>query len=65
MAYRQLLLILTSNGYQKRLRICKLDANVLEVEQTLMKKIPEPLWVKTHHTMIFRPLSLHCKGTKV
>ena len=37
----------------KRLRICKLDANVLEVEQTLMKKIPEPLWVKTHHTMIF------------
>ena len=25
----------------KRLRICKLDANVLEVEQTLMKKIPD------------------------
>lgn len=37
----------------KRLRICKLDANVLEVEQTLMKKIPDTLWVKTHHTLIF------------
>ncbi|KPG71655.1 MULTISPECIES: endonuclease III [unclassified Enterococcus] len=37
----------------KRLRICRLDANVVEVEQTLMKKIPESLWVKTHHSMIF------------
>ena len=37
----------------KRLRICRLDANVLEVEQTLMKKVPEDLWVKTHHTLIF------------
>lgn len=37
----------------KRLRICKLDANVMEVEQTLMRKIPKELWVKTHHTMIF------------
>ncbi|MGM9903960.1 endonuclease III [Enterococcus hirae] len=37
----------------KRLRICKLDASVLEVEQTLMKKVPEELWVKTHHTLIF------------
>lgn len=37
----------------KRLRICKLDASVLEVEMTLMKKIPQELWVKTHHTMIF------------
>ncbi|WP_430609140.1 endonuclease III [Enterococcus sp. DIV0876] len=37
----------------KRLRICRLDANVIEVEQTLMKKIPENLWVKTHHSMIF------------
>lgn len=25
----------------KRLRICRLDANVLEVEQTLMKKVPD------------------------
>lgn len=37
----------------KRLRIYKLDANVLEVEATLMKKVPKELWVKTHHTMIF------------
>lgn len=37
----------------KRLRICKLDASVQEVEQTLMKKVPEDLWVKTHHTLIF------------
>ncbi len=37
----------------KRLRICKLSANVLEVEETLMKKIPRELWVKTHHTLIF------------
>ncbi|MDO7880431.1 MAG: endonuclease III [Enterococcus mundtii] len=37
----------------KRLRICKLDASVQEVEQTLMKKVPESLWVKTHHTLIF------------
>lgn len=37
----------------KRLRICKLDASVREVEDTLMRKIPKELWVKTHHTMIF------------
>lgn len=37
----------------KRLRICRLDANVVEVEQTLMRKIPDTLWVKTHHSMIF------------
>lgn len=37
----------------KRLRICKLDASVQEVEQTLMKKVPENLWIKTHHTLIF------------
>lgn len=37
----------------KRLRICKQRASVLEVEETLMKKIPENLWIKSHHTMIF------------
>lgn len=37
----------------KRLRICKQSASVLEVETTLMKKVPEALWVKTHHTLIF------------
>lgn len=37
----------------KRLRICKLSASVTEVEDTLMRKVPKQLWVKTHHTMIF------------
>ncbi|OQO71362.1 endonuclease III [Enterococcus villorum] len=37
----------------KRLRICKLNASVLEVEETLMRKIPKELWVRTHHTLIF------------
>jgi endonuclease-3 len=37
----------------KRLRFCKLSASVLEVEATLMKKVPKDLWVKTHHTLIF------------
>lgn len=37
----------------KRLRICKLNASVKEVEATLMRKVPESLWVKTHHTLIF------------
>ncbi len=37
----------------KRLRICKLNASVIEVEETLMRKVPEDLWVKTHHTLIF------------
>ncbi|MFV0557633.1 MAG: endonuclease III [Enterococcus sp.] len=36
----------------KRLRICKLDANVTEVEKTLMRKIPQELWIDAHHTMI-------------
>ncbi|HIY58838.1 MAG TPA: endonuclease III [Candidatus Tetragenococcus pullicola] len=37
----------------KRLRICKQNANVLEVENTLMRKVPKELWIKTHHTLIF------------
>lgn len=37
----------------KRLRICKLNASVTEVEATLMGKIPKDLWVKSHHTLIF------------
>ena len=36
----------------KRLRICKQSASVGEVEEVLMKKIPEDRWVDTHHTMI-------------
>lgn len=37
----------------KRLRICKLNASLTEVEATLMRKIPKDLWVKSHHTLIF------------
>lgn len=37
----------------KRLGICKEDASVLEVEQTLMKKLPKSLWITAHHRMIF------------
>lgn len=37
----------------KRLHICKQDASVLQVEETLMKKLPKKTWVKAHHTMIF------------
>lgn len=37
----------------KRLRICKQSASVLEVEQTLMKKVPKDMWTATHHRMIF------------
>lgn len=37
----------------KRLRIVKQGANVLEVENALMKKIPKEMWIKTHHRMIF------------
>lgn len=37
----------------KRLRIVKQAASVLEVEKTLMRKIPEDMWVSTHHRMIF------------
>ncbi|MHC5267760.1 endonuclease III [Enterococcus sp. LJL98] len=36
----------------KRLRICRLNATVLEVEETLMRKVPKEDWVKMHHTMI-------------
>ncbi|MFR3361105.1 MAG: endonuclease III [Enterococcus canintestini] len=37
----------------KRLRICKLDATVSEVEKTLMRKLPKEEWIKDHHRMIF------------
>ena len=37
----------------KRLAIVKSEANVSEVEETLMKKIPKNKWVQTHHTLIF------------
>ncbi|GAA0459137.1 endonuclease III [Alkalibacillus silvisoli] len=37
----------------KRLGICRYKDSVLEVEKTLMRKIPEEEWSPTHHRMIF------------
>ncbi|WP_241138966.1 endonuclease III [Bacillus mycoides] len=37
----------------KRLAICRRKDSVLEVEKTLMKKIPMDEWGVTHHRMIF------------
>ncbi|GAJ26132.1 endonuclease III [Liquorilactobacillus sucicola DSM 21376 = JCM 15457] len=37
----------------KRLRIVPQKADVLTIEKTLMKKLPEELWIKAHHCMIF------------
>ncbi len=54
----------------KRLKICKQNATVLEVEKTLMKKIPKERWIKTHHQLIFfgrykckslKPNCINCK----
>lgn len=36
----------------KRLKISKKSASVTEVEEVLMKKIPEERWVQAHHTII-------------
>ncbi|WP_084034584.1 endonuclease III [Anaerobacillus alkalilacustris] len=45
----------------KRLGICKWKDSVLEVEKTLMRKIPEHLWSDTHHRLIFFG-RYHCKA---
>ncbi|PEC23850.1 endonuclease III [Bacillus cereus] len=37
----------------KRLAICRWKDSVLEVEKTLMKKVPMDEWGVTHHRMIF------------
>ncbi len=37
----------------KRLGIARYKDSVLEVEKTLMKKVPEARWSKTHHQLIF------------
>lgn len=37
----------------KRLTICRKKDNVLQVEEALMKKIPEDRWSQAHHQMIF------------
>lgn len=45
----------------KRLKLAKQNATVLEVEQSLMKKIPKDNWIKTHHQFIFFG-RYHCKA---
>jgi endonuclease-3 len=45
----------------KRLAICRLKDSVLEVEKTLMRKIPEDEWSVTHHRLIFFG-RYHCKA---
>ncbi|OLO42529.1 endonuclease III [Alkalihalophilus pseudofirmus] len=45
----------------KRLGICRWKDNVREVEETLMKKIPEEQWSVTHHRLIFFG-RYHCKA---
>lgn len=45
----------------KRLAFCRWKDSVLQVENTLMKKIPEEEWSVTHHRMIFFG-RYHCKA---
>jgi endonuclease III len=45
----------------KRLGICRWKDSVLEVEKTLMRKIPEDEWGVTHHRLIFFG-RYHCKA---
>ncbi|SER12384.1 DNA-(apurinic or apyrimidinic site) lyase /endonuclease III [Gracilibacillus ureilyticus] len=45
----------------KRLGICRWKDSVLEVEKTLMKKIPIEEWSDTHHRLIFFG-RYHCKA---
>ncbi|MCP8616666.1 endonuclease III [Salirhabdus salicampi] len=45
----------------KRLGICRWKDSVLEVEKTLMRKVPEDEWGDTHHRLIFFG-RYHCKA---
>lgn len=45
----------------KRLGICRWKDSVLEVEKTLMRKVPKVEWSITHHRMIFFG-RYHCKA---
>jgi len=45
----------------KRLGICRWKDSVLEVEKTLMKKVPKEEWSITHHRLIFFG-RYHCKA---
>jgi endonuclease III len=45
----------------KRLAICRWKDSVLEVENTLMRKVPKEEWSATHHRLIFFG-RYHCKA---
>lgn len=45
----------------KRLAICKWKDSVLEVEKTLMRRVPQEEWSITHHRLIFFG-RYHCKA---
>lgn len=45
----------------KRLGICRWKDTVLEVEETLMKRVPKEEWSQTHHRLIFFG-RYHCKA---
>jgi endonuclease-3 len=45
----------------KRLGICRWKDSVLEVERTLMRKVPKEKWAETHHRLIFFG-RYHCKA---
>ncbi|WP_082234022.1 endonuclease III [Halobacillus massiliensis] len=47
----------------KRLGFCRYKDSVLEVEKTLMKKVPREEWSDTHHRMIFFG-RYHCKAKR-
>ncbi|WP_181348312.1 endonuclease III [Thalassobacillus sp. CUG 92003] len=47
----------------KRLGICRWKDSVLEVEKTLMRKIPKEEWSITHHRMIYFG-RYHCKSQR-
>lgn len=45
----------------KRLGICRWKDSVIQVEETLMRKVPRDEWSVTHHRMIFFG-RYHCKA---
>ncbi|KGL41012.1 endonuclease III [Listeria newyorkensis] len=45
----------------KRLGICRWKDSVVEVENTLMRKLPKEMWSDAHHDMIFFG-RYHCKA---
>ena len=47
----------------KRLNLVKSNSSVIEIEETLMNKIPKDKWIKAHHQFIFFG-RYHCKAIK-